>query len=384
MKNFVRCYGRLYVAASIVVGCVFVINVLAANTNAIADEWPLFRGDVAGSGAVQAELPSDLELLWEKRFDNTEFHAGAAVSGGVIYIGDADGAVRAMKLSDGELVWEKKFDTFYVTTPSVREGMIYFGDTDGILHALDAKTGQLKWEYTTGAELETGPNFYKDRLLVTSHDGTLTALAADSGEEIWKHTIEEPIQCGPTLAGSLTFLGGCDESLHVIDVESGKPVQDPLPLFSPTGSTPSVSDGVVFIPTSSGEIVAYNPKQREPLWRFYDSKLASEFKRVSVAVADDLVVATSRNKRVFALDAKTGKVKWQTPLRKRSDASPVIAGQSVFVVAADGRLLRFDLKTGKESWMMELKPSFTASPAVADGKLIVASTRGVVYCFGKK
>ncbi|HBE70028.1 MAG TPA: serine/threonine protein kinase [Planctomycetaceae bacterium] len=379
MLKLARCAGRV----SVLKGFVF-ICIVAAGTKTLAQQWPLFRGDPAGSGAVKEELPSDLDLLWEKRFDETEFQSGAAIYDGVIYIGDADGAVRALNLADGELIWEKKFDTFFITTPSVRDDTIYFGDTDGVLRALEAKTGKSKWEYTTGAEQETGPNFYKDRLLVTSYDGSLTALEADTGKEIWKHTIDEPIQCGPTLAGSLTFLGGCDESLHVIDVESGEPVQEPLPLFSPTGSTPSVSNGIVFVPTSSGEIVAYNPKEREPLWRFYDSRLASEFKRVSVAVAEGLVVATSRNKRVFALDAKTGKVRWQAPLRKRSDASPLIAGQSVFVVAADGRVLRFDLKTGKELWMMELKPTFTASPAAADGKLVVASKRGVVYCFGKR
>lgn len=350
---------------------------------ALCQDWPLFRGDQGGAGAVDKDLPENLELLWEKRFEETEFETGPICVKGVIYIADADGTVRAMKLADGELIWKETFDTFLLTTPSFRDGTLYVGDIDGVLRALDASNGDLKWEFQTQAELATGPNFYKTDLLLTSYDGTLYALDPN-GKEKWRHTTEAPIQCGATLAGKLTFLGGCDEFLHVIDVEKGEPAEDPLPLFSPTGSTPSVSDGIVFVPTSAGEILAYDPKQREPLWRFHDTALAEEFKKVSVAVADGLVIAASRNKRLFALDTKTGEVKWKQTLRKRSDASPIVAGKSVFVSAADGRIMRFDLHTGEQTWMMEIKPSVRASPAIADGKLLVASTRGVVYCFGKK
>ncbi|GAB5405420.1 MAG: PQQ-binding-like beta-propeller repeat protein [Aureliella sp.] len=351
---------------------------------AAAQDWPLFRGDVAGSGAMQEDLPVKIDLLWEKRFDETEFLEGPICVDGTIYIGDADGVVRSINLGTGDLNWEKKFEAFLLTTPSFKDGVLYVGDIDGVLRALDAKSGEVKWEFTAQAELETGPNFYKSSLLLTSHDGALYAIDHVTGKEQWRHETEAPIQCGATLAGNLTFLGGCDEFLHVIDVEKGKPEEEPLPLFAPTGSTPSVANGVVYIPTSAGEILAYDPKKREPLWRFSDTNLAEEFKRVSVAVSEGVVVAASRNKRLFALDAKTGEVKWKETLRKRSDASPIIAGKSVFVAAADGRIMRFDLHTGKQTWMMEVKPSIEASPAIADGKLLVASRRGVVYCFGKK
>lgn len=351
---------------------------------AVAQDWPLFRGDEAGAGAVKDDLPNEIDLLWEKRFDETEFLKGPICVDGTIYIGDADGVVRSISLADGKLNWEKKFDTFLLATPSYKDGVLYVGDIDGVLRTLDAKTGDVKWQFTANAELETGPNFYGSNLLLTSHDGALYAIDSETGKEQWRHETEAPIQCGATLAGKLTFLAGCDEFLHVIDVEKGQPAEEPLPLFAPTGSTPSVSRGVVYVPTYSGEILAYDPKKREPLWRFSDPDLAEEFKRVSVAVGDKLVVAASRNKRLFALDAATGEVKWKETLRKRSDASPIIAGKSVFVAAADGRIMRFDLHTGKQTWMMEVKPSIEASPAVADGKLIVASRRGVVYCFGEK
>lgn len=361
------------------------IAICLAVSSSSASDWPLGRFDPAGSAATQEDMSGDLQLLWEKTFPETEFDTGPVVVAGIIYIADADGTVRAIKLADGETLWSKSFeDVFLMTSPSYRDGMLYIGDVDGKLRALDATQGDLKWTFDTEMEIDAGPNFFEKNLLLTSHDGTLYSIDGQSGALVWKYTTEAPIQCGATLAGNTTFLGGCDEFLHMVNVADGKKIGEPLPLYAPTGSTPSVSNGIVYIPTSAGEILAYRPGESEPVWRFSDTKLAEEFKKSSVAIGGGLVIAASQNKRVFALDALTGEVKWVEVLRKRSDASPIIAGNNVFVAAADGRIIRFDLQTGKQTWMMEVKPSIRASPAVADGKLIVATDRGTVFCFGIK
>ena len=77
-------------------------------------------------------------------------------------------------------------------------------------------------------------------------------------------------------------------------------------------------------------------------------------------------------------------MKWEQTLRKRSDASPVIAGDKVVLAAADGRIILLELKSGEELWMFEVKGSFLGAPAVAHGKVVVASDRGTIYCLGKK
>jgi outer membrane protein assembly factor BamB len=272
----------------------------------------------------------------------------------------------------------------YMASPSYQDGVLYAGDIDGKLRAFEADSGKELWEFDAEMEIDAGPNFYKESLLLTSQNGTLYCLSKQ-GELNWKYSIEQPLQCGATLAGDMTFLGGCDEQFHMIDVKKGTAVGKPLPLGAPTGSTPSVFENRVFVPTYAGAIFAFEPGKPEPLWMFRDPKLADKFENTSVAVAKGVIVATSRTpKRIFALDAKTGKVKWEVVPRKRSDASPIIAGGSAFVAAADGRILRLDLMTGKQLWMSEVKPGFLGAPAAADGCLVVANDRGTVFCFGKK
>jgi len=99
-------------------------------------------------------------------------------------------------------------------------------------------------------------------------------------------------------------------------------------------------------------------------------------------VTDGYVVVGGRNKRVYALDPASGKELWQFSATSRVDASPVIAGQRVFVATADGRLFGLDLATGEERWRYEAGGGFAGSPAVAAGCLVIANDNGVVYCLG--
>lgn len=348
-----------------------------------ASDWPMGRADAQGTGATSENLPDDLELLWEVEVKGLGFDAGPIVAAGTVYANDHDGRVLALDLATGKERWRLEFEAGFVAPPAYHNGVVYVGDYDGTLRALDAADGTEKWHYETGLQIDASPNFYEDTVLFTSQDGSLYCLKQETGAFQWKYSTADQLQCGPTLAGNRTFLGGCDSQLHIIDVRTGELIGKPLPLDAPTGSTPSVFGETVLVPTYRGEIFSFAMPETDPEWRFLDSKLADEFKN-SVAIANGLAVATSRNKRVFALDIATGDVKWVKVLRKRSDASPVIAGDSVIVAAADGRIIRFDLKTGDEQWLYEVKGAFLGSPAVADGKLVLTNDRGTIFCFGKK
>lgn len=380
------CKGRITARSKYMLAAVATLALTLAilPVGSAADEdWPMGRGNAAGTGATTTALESQLELLWEVENEGLGYDTGPIIADGMVFAADADGEVVALKLDDGSQVWKVELGTGFMSTPSYRKGVLYLGDYNGVLRALDAKTGKEQWQFNAEQEIDGGANFFEDMVLFTSQSGTLYALDVNDGSLKWKYETGDQLQCGATLAGDRTFLGGCDAHLHVIDVKTGEKVGEPLPIDSPTGSTPSVYESTVLVPTYSGEIFAFKSPSNEVAWRFKNPELSSEFKN-SVSVAEGLLVATSRNRRVFALDITTGKVRWEQTLRKRSDASPVIAGDKVVLAAADGRILLLGLKTGEELWMFEVKGSFLGAPAVAHGKVVVASDRGTIYCLGKK
>lgn len=346
-------------------------------------DWPVTRGDAASSGASTAPLSDSLELLWQYRLEGLGFDSGPIVADSTVFAADADGNIVALTLETGRELWKKRMDTGFMASPAWSEGVLYLGDLDGVVRAMDPKTGDEKWQFNAEREIDAGANFFKDQVLITSQSGSLIALGRDAGNLLWKYETEDQLQCGPTLAGNLTFLGGCDQHLHIVDVGTGRPVQDKIPIEAPTGSTPTFVDSTVLVPNYQGQIWAFSAPSLELIWKFEDSQLASEFKN-SVAAAHGVVVAASGNRRFFGLDLKTGKLLWHHTLRRRVEGSPVIAERQVAIAGSDGRIGLYDLMTGKEQWSFELKGSFLGSPAISDGKLIVASDRGEITCFGRR
>lgn len=356
---------------------------LTMDCNLLHADWPMSRGDASSTGATATPLPLPLELTWQYRLEGLGFDSGPIIAESTVYAADADGQIVALSLKDGSQIWKKKFEAGFMASPAWHEGVLYLGDLDGIIRALDPKTGDEKWSYNAEREIDAGANFFKDKVLMTSQSGSLIALDRQQGKLLWQYETEDQLQCGPTLAGNLTFLGGCDQHLHIIDVESGRPHIDKIPIQSPTGSTPTVAAGTVLVPNYQGQIWAFAIPGFDLLWKFENSQLAGEFKN-SLAATQNIVVAASGNRRLFALDLKTGALLWENTLRRRVEGSPVIAGDQIVVAGSDGRVALYDLKTGQELWMYELKGSFLGSPAVAHHQIIVASDRGEITCFGKK
>lgn len=344
-------------------------------------DWPMTRGDAASTGASANSLTLPLKILWQYRLEGLGFDSGPVVAGTTVFAADADGQIVALSLDSGLEIWKQKLDTGFMASPAWHDGVLYLGDLDGVIRAMDPATGQVSWQYNAEREIDAGANFFKEKVLFTSQSGSLIALDRRQGKLLWQYETDDQLQCGPTLAGSLTLLGGCDQHLHIVNVEDGKPYADKIPIQSPTGSTPTATDSAILIPNYQGQIWAFEIPTFKLLWKFEDSQIAGEFKN-SVAVSQDIVVAASGNRRLFALELKTGKLIWEQTLRRRVEGSPVIAGNQVIIAGSDGRLAVFDLKTGTELWMFELKGSFLGSPAVSSGRIVVASDRGEITCLG--
>jgi outer membrane protein assembly factor BamB len=167
----------------------------------------------------------------------------------------------------------------------------------------------------------------------------------------------------------------------MVDLKTGQAIGEPLPLGGPTGSTPAVSVTKAFLPIMDGVVLAFDWQQPAQLWSYQDDERPQEY-RGSAALSPDLVIVSSQNKQVDALDPMTGQRRWRYTLRRRADASPVIAGEDVWIASTDGRLIRLELSSGTEKWSYEVRGAFLAGPAIAGQNLYIADDQGMVRCFG--
>jgi outer membrane protein assembly factor BamB len=156
-----------------------------------------------------------------------------------------------------------------------------------------------------------------------------------------KQTIEPT---APVAAGGLVFVGGTDGVVRAIDAKSGA-----ARWTNYTGGDirypPTVSDGRVFVGSSDGWVYTYEAATGRSLWRFRAApierripvygRLISTWPVTSgVLVKDDVAYAAAGivshdGTHVYALDAMTGKVRWQNNTSGQLIDRDAVAGVSV-------------------------------------------------------
>jgi outer membrane protein assembly factor BamB len=353
------------------------------SSKASSDQWPVYRGSALATGVAVSPLPEKLAVAWKFSADVGPVEATPVILDGVVYVGDVDGNFLALQLATGKLLWRQKFDSGFISSAAVNQSLVIVGDYDGKLRALGREDGSLRWEFDTDGEIDSGASFYKDLVLVTSQDGKLYALDANSGSLKWKYETGDQLRCSPAIIENRTFLGGCDGKVHVVNLDDGTALGEPYALGNPTGSTPAIVGEVGYLSTYGGQVLAFRWKDLSQVWLFYENKLVPEFE-VSVAATNETIVAVGKNRKVLALDAANGKLRWEANLKKRADVAPVISDSRVWIASTDARLYALDLKTGEEVWKYEFSGPLHSAPAIVDGRLVLGTDKEGVVCFAEQ
>lgn len=91
---------------------------------------------------------------------------------------------------------------------------------------------------------------------------------------------------------------------------------------------------------------------------------------------DGLVLAASAGGHVVAVDAATGKMKWQRYLKAQLSGGPTAGGNYVAVGTRAGNVIALDAGDGHVLWKQYVGSPVIASPAVGDGVVIVNTLAG--------
>jgi len=132
--------------------------------------------------------------------------------------------------------------------------------------------------------------------------------------------------------------------------------------FGPNESTPLVHDGVLFVHSYGDTVQAIDAATGDLLWQ-YSRRLptgtAPTVKRAIAIYGDNVYLGTS-DTHVVALNAKSGRVVWDTPVADQKQGYGLTGGVTVakgkVIASTTGRapggnyIVALDARSGKESW----------------------------------
>ena len=254
-----------------------------------------------------------------------------------------------------------------VSSPVYSAGTIYFGSDDNNLYAVDAQTGRQRWKFETLGPVPSTPAVSADRVFFGSYDGRFYAVDAPTGKLRWKFAT----------AGERRFEA---KGLHGF-LPKTQTYADAFDVFL---SSPVVVGNSVYFGSGDGNLYALDTRSGELRWKFATGNVV----HASPAYADGTLYFGSWDAYFYAVDAETGKEKWRFHGGEDNvihnqvgfQSSPTVANNVVYTGCRDSNVYALDARTGKELWRFNNEMSWVNStPAVADGKLLFATSDSALF-----
>ena len=142
-----------------------------------------------------------------------------------------------------------------------------------------------------------------------------------------------------------------------------------------TDSSPVIVNDVLYIGSNNG-IHAIDAKSGKNIWM----TPINGFVKAVPAVVDGTLYIGPDDKRFYAIDTKDGSIKW---IFKNSTegylSSPIVVGNLVYVGSKDGNLYAINIKTGEPAWKYSSGRDIDSSPAVVDGTVYFGNDDSNVF-----
>jgi len=284
------------------------------------------------------------DLAPETEKANGGFGGGLAAEGEKIYVATGFGTVVALNTGNGKPIWTKSLNVPIRTSPTVANGKVFVVNSESELFALSAENGAQLWTSRglpegAGVLSNVSPAVSGNTLVVSYASGEVVALDVNTGAQRWTDSVT-----GGVVGSSLTTIG-----------DAARPVID---------------DGVVYAASRGGRIIATNLKSGERVW-------SRDIRAVQTPwVAGGSVFVVDMNSRMYALDRKSGKVKWSTALpNARGWSGPMLAGGKLWVASNKGLLVGVDAANGQVAVQRDLENAVYISPIVAGGRMFVLTDK---------
>lgn len=363
----------------------------------VSVDWPTFHGEPSLNGVADVALPEALTQVWQ--FDAGASVVNAPVAGtGRIFFTNEKGSVFAVDLA-GKEVWRRSFNVPATETKAARQvyfdaplaffgGLLFACTADGEVYALEPATGETRWMCETVVTVLGSPNFgtvtvdgeEQQRLYVIDQTaGGLVGIDIGPGKVVFHSEGKDRCDASPAVGGGYAVFGSCASAVHVFSAANGDMKREiPLDQDSQIAGGVVLIGETVYSASRSGKFIHANVKTGAVIWTNTDCEGEATS---TPAVGGGYVVFGANDGVLYALDAKTGVLKWKQQLGD-TPMSPVIAQDKV-VVSADGELRLMKLEDGATLWSFPVSDAIS-SPAIVGALVVVGADDGTVRAFGGK
>ncbi|MCC7260689.1 MAG: PQQ-binding-like beta-propeller repeat protein [Alphaproteobacteria bacterium] len=273
-----------------------------------------------------------------------------------------------------------------VISPIVAAGRVYAMDAHGYLSAHKAEDiNKVDWVVSlTGQDHEVigGGLAYDDgAVFAVTGAGTVVAVDAATGAEKWRRSVNLPMRASPRVAEGRVYVVTVTNQLLALDAADGRILWKHRGISEVAGmlgaAVPTVSDNVLVVPYSSGEIYGLDAESGREIWN--DALILTNRTTPALslsdidgdpAIAEGRIYASGHSGLLASMDLGSGQRFWEQPIS--SVNTPWVAGEFLFVLSSDNEVIFLLSRDGSVKWVASL-PGDKDSPVVWSGPELVGN-----------
>jgi outer membrane protein assembly factor BamB len=335
--------------------------------------WPQYRKDLGATGADSSRaFHGRLDTIWTRRGDKpsgplTIHHGLLAVpsvrkrlkfydvatgdyrgqiklplqpqtgltiwdSIGLVAVAPPRNSLYGIKLGNQKTLWKTPVKDAPPGSILVSNRLI-IGSADGTLLSLNPADGKVIWRFHVDERFSAPPSYCDGKLYQPSEKGILHVLSEADGKEQYQVSVKGPIVSAAAVAGEF-YCGDVLGNLYCLDPRDGA-TRWQVTLTGPIWTTPTVTQDLVIVGHSGGDVVALDRTSGRQVWKYSPVEV---IKASPIVVGDYVVVGTMRGS-LCVINGTDGALVARVQLKSAIAASPVSDGRNIFVVTQDGRIL---------------------------------------------
>jgi len=388
---------------------VLIITLSGCSPNRVDNAF--YRGNLERTGTYpDDQIPQGI-LVWQIKSE-AACYSSPVISQGLIFLNCAGGYLYALNDGNGQQFWVFKRDDAMGSSPAVSNDMVFVGGFHNYVYAVNIKTGSEKWRFKTGDKVLSSPAVSDGILYVGSYDGYFYAIDVTTGNEKWKFATKgskEPISTeaetgpvegspgaivsSPAISKGVVYFGSSDEYLYALDTNTGKEKWK-FKTENDIVTSPAISEGVIYFGSQDGDFYAIDDTG-ELKWKFDTKTYATIssppggtpfFSISSGAVSNGIVYFSSdfdsyfgRQDYLFAVDTKSGEMKWKNAISKAGYGAPTVSNELVYFGDEDGFVFAANAETGQNKWVFKADSKVVSDIVVIDSMAYFCSESGYLY-----
>ena len=303
-------------------------------------------------GEIVAVNNKSGKIIW--RFQTSgKIYSTSAISGVLVVCASTDKNIYALNLKNGRTEWKFTTNKPIVASPAIDQETVFIGSSEGIFRAIDLKSGQLKWQFDQVKNfVESKPLIYEGAVYFGSWGNAFYALDQQSGKLLWKrekyaNRMLSPAAVWPVAANGKVFIVAPDQRMTALDAKTGTEVWDSGEYTCRESIGISKDGKLVYIKNmKEGNFLAFSTSAEDQslVWEC-EAGLGYEIAPSPITENRKLIFVPTTSGTIVAIDKTTHQVAWKYKISNALiNAIQPVGENELLVTILDGRVACLQFK----------------------------------------